>query len=148
MNEAENNAYVDHLRTEHQHLDDDSQSILGSLVDSCEQQELFDPTNMTNAMLKLRHKLSDHFRVEEAGGCLEQAVSRCPELSSEANRIEAEHDPLLAELDDITMLALEAESKEAQDNVHERFQLFVHDLRKHEAAENRLLELAFGLEAD
>jgi len=145
---SDNAAYVLHLRTEHQRLDNVARTILNAFVESCEQQQLFNPDNMADAMLRLSQQMSGHFQVEEDGGCLEQAVSLCPNLSAQASQIQAEHQPLLSELDSIAKLTRLAESKEAQDEVHERFQLFVYELQAHEAAENRLLELAFGLTAD
>lgn len=47
----------------------------------------------------LRRDLAAHFREEEEGGCLEEAVSRCPSLAHEVRMIEAEHRELLAQLD-------------------------------------------------
>ncbi len=147
--EHENNAvYVEHLRTEHRHLDRETAVILKLLVDSCEQQRLFDSTAVAAAMSDLQQSLEEHFRVEEEGGCLEQAYSRCPGLLQEARHIESEHGPLLGELDELVVQTRLAESKPQQDDVHERFRAFVQDLRMHEAAENRLLATAFGLEAD
>src|SRR3954452_25357188 len=52
---------------------------------------------------EMRRDLAAHFREEEDGGCLEEAVCRCPSLAHEVRMIESEHPDLVAQLD--TMIA-------------------------------------------
>jgi hypothetical protein len=94
---------------------------------------------------RLREELSHHFAEEEAGGCLEEAVSQCPRLGPEATRIEAEHGELLAQMDQLI-----AQAMDLDDSVANRvaFDHALEDLRRqllaHEAAENDVLRQGFG----
>ena len=49
----------------------------------------------------IRQEAAHHFREEEMGGCLEEAVAHCPSLSGELTRAEREQQELLADLDEL-----------------------------------------------
>src|SRR5690606_34426338 len=50
-------------------------------------------------LLELREELGRHFDEEDAGGCFEEAMARCPPVATDVERLTAEHPYLLAELD-------------------------------------------------
>ena len=80
-----------------------------------------------------------------AGGCLDEAVSRCPRLSGEEKRIEAEHPQILARID---RLIAQLRSQPTAESNRLAMQKELHELSEcllgHEEAEDRLLQEAFG----
>jgi hypothetical protein len=94
---------------------------------------------------RLRMELVHHFAEEEEGGCLDEAVSRCPRLGPDARRIEAEHQELLAKLESLLAQATDGEIS-VQDRValEGAFDDFCRQMRAHEAAESDVLRQAFG----
>jgi iron-sulfur cluster repair protein YtfE (RIC family) len=137
--------YIDHLRAEHRRL----HAMLIRARSAVQQMNGPDRDanlpDVAKILEQVRGELTQHFAEEEQGGCLEEAVSRCPRLSPDANRIEAEHVELLAELN-----RLIAEAKDGPENVATRvaverdFDELCKQLHAHEAAENALLREAFG----
>ena len=96
MNEAEDcRAYVEHLQHEHGRLNqllleiDHEVAALGRVG-----QPEVPITHFAQRLADLRQQLQAHFTEEEAGGCLEEAVSRCPSLSEDSKAIVAEHSVL------------------------------------------------------
>ena len=147
MNELQNcTPYVAHLRAEHRRLHADLLQIernwAAALTATGDQRP-----QIVAALEQLRGELVRHFDEEDEGGCLEEAVSRCPSLGPEADRIEREHPELLAELNAILADLADLRGKQpapSLDELHARFKQLVVKLHAHEAAENRLLEQAFG----
>jgi|CXWL01.1.fsa_nt_gi hemerythrin len=88
----------------------------------------------------LRDMLDEHFQQEDQGGCLEQAVSCVPRLSAEVAKIEKEHASIIKLLDRL----IERSAESVTDDFRESFRQFAKILRIHEAAENRILQVAFG----
>jgi iron-sulfur cluster repair protein YtfE (RIC family) len=137
--------YIDHLRAEHRRL----HAMLIRARSAVQQMNGPDRdaklSDVAKILEQVRVELAQHFAEEEEGGCLEEAVSRCPRLSHDANRIESEHVEILAELD-----RLIAEAKDGPENVATRiavgrdFDELCTQLHAHEAAENALLRDAFG----
>jgi hypothetical protein len=98
---------------------------------------------------ELHSELVKHFAEEEAGGVLDEAATRCPDLGREEIQLEEEHTVLLADLDRIiegirtaTRVGLVPGELKAA------FERFVDQLKAHEAAENRLLEQGFNIEVN
>src|SRR6187431_766552 len=93
-------SYVDHLVAEHRRLHVMLREMRNAIVRSVEPGE--DPSfaRVVQILKQLYAELKQHFAGEDAGGCLEEAVSRCPRLSTDAKRIEAEHPAILAEVND------------------------------------------------
>ena len=138
-------AYVVHLRIEHRELHGALQRIKHGWTDANAE---YDLPIVVQELRDLRTRLAEHFAEEEGGGCMEEAVGRCPRLGQEADRIEREHPALLAELDEIiarTQLALELGQTNQN---HQTFRDFAQKLFAHESAENHILEVAFGLHED
>jgi iron-sulfur cluster repair protein YtfE (RIC family) len=92
----------------------------------------------------LLSQLKAHFAEEESGGCLEEAVSRCPSTARETETVLKEHhqlDQLLCcVLSQVSNLATPAE-------IQASWQAFYAKIRAHEASETRLLRMAFGHES-
>lgn len=94
---------------------------------------------------EVREELEHHFAQEEGGGCLEDAVSRCPSLSDEARRIKAEHPQLLESIDRLIAQAQDADrSVQGRIAVAREFDELCAQLDAHEGAENALLRKGFG----
>jgi hypothetical protein len=97
--------------------------------------------SVIRALLELRKTLSLHFNLEDFA-CFEEAVGRCPKLGPEVDRIEREHSVLLAELEGIIR------QWRSGNDVQADFRVFADNLRAHECAENRILQIAFGIEIE
>jgi hypothetical protein len=110
-------------------------------------QEIVDPASpkliqrLTQELEGLAKHLSEHFRQEEAGGYLEEAVTRLPRLASLVDSLERQHPPLEKQLSVLIGCA-----RAAQDigTLKRMFESFCTTLLAHEAAEDRVLEEAFG----
>lgn len=90
-------------------------------------------------------ELSRHFAEEEDGGCIEEAVCRCPSMSREAQRLELQHETLLDQLEQlIVRCCLTTTTGECADGVKQEFEEFSQQLHMHEDVENRILQHAFG----
>ena len=137
--------YIDHLVAEHRRLHGMLRRIRASLVSSVGSDD--DPSfaQVARILRGLREELEHHFAQEEAGGCLDEAVSRCPRLSAEARRIEAEHPELLAEIDRlIAQAATQEPTGQNQVGLQRAFDDLFQRLRAHEKAETELLRQGFG----
>lgn len=100
-----------------------------------------------SAARELRDELAKHFAEEEAGGVLEEAVSRNPELGPEESRLVQDHASLLADLDAmIARLQSGRDAGELPQDVEQEFQRLTKRLHEHEAAENRILARGFRIE--
>lgn len=141
--------YAEHLRVEHQRLNRclcHVNTLFSDLVSA----------NMVKALPRLIETLADlrvdlarHFAEEESGGCIEEAVCRCPSLSQDARNVEAQHPRLLGEVDKVIAEAQAARrDKTWIDDLQREFNQFAAQLRKHESAENRILQLGFGIAFD
>ena len=94
---------------------------------------------------QVREELEHHFAQEESGGCLDEAVLRCPGLSGKLSRIELEHPQLLQHVDRLIAQALDCDqSMENRLTLEREFDELCRQLDVHEAAENALLRKGFG----
>jgi hypothetical protein len=84
-------AFVEHLQHEHHRL---NQLLLEIDKDVAELARANLPAvtfeHLARRLVDLRQELQSHFTEEETGGCLEEAVSRCPSLSENSKRIVSE----------------------------------------------------------
>jgi hemerythrin len=134
---AECQAYMTHLRHEHQRLNRALREV-DLRLDACRLPQ--DTGEILRQLRLLRQAIADHFHEEEVGGCLEEAISYCPSKSREMNTLERQHTRLLQMLD---MLIDQVSHGEA-DGFAEKFRRFLQRMRAHEATENRVLQEAFG----
>lgn len=144
MNEQdEYRIYAVHLRDEHRRLHAAVEEIETFLSDSIAAGQLGKDWHirMVARLHGLRADLVHHFREEEQGGCLEEAVSRCPRLSADVRQIEREHVELLEQLDQLAGDARTAPPSSVQcafDRIAQR-------IRAHERLENQLIREAFNV---
>jgi Hemerythrin HHE cation binding domain len=145
MNGADDcRAYVEHLQHEHGHLNQLLLEIGHEVAALDKVGDRPDPIgHLARRLSDLRQQLQKHFAEEETGGCMEEAVTRCPTLRESSKGILVEH----PQLDRMLEQLLEQARAAAAADVQRDFQVFANKLREHEQAENRLLQMAFGAEA-
>ncbi|MCI0361796.1 MAG: hypothetical protein L0211_25195 [Planctomycetaceae bacterium] len=140
-------AYVDHMLAEHQRLEQLIRRTIAS-VPNWEEMDSEDwLPHMLSGLVAIRTELVHHFRNEEQGGCLEEAVARCPELSAEVQRIEGEHDEILARLSDL-IDRCQCRGKLTPQKavaIDQELRQIVRELRVHETAENRIMQQGFSV---
>lgn len=139
-------AYAEHLHHEHGRLNRLLLEIGHDVV------TLGRPDAEQSLRERLKTRITDlcdqlkaHFAEEEAGGCLEEAVTRCPSLAGDTKKIFEEHhllDQLLCKL-----LPQVSDPAAKPSDVQTSWQVFYSKIRAHEAAETRLLRMAFGAES-
>jgi len=147
MNGAEDcRAYVEHLQHEHGRLNQLLLEIgheVAALGRAGQPEDSI--AHLAQRLTDLRQQLQAHFAEEEAGGCLEEAVARCPSLNEDSKAIVAEH-PLLDRM--LEQLLVQTRNRAVSGaDVQRDYRAFGEKLHAHEAAENRLLQMAFGAEA-
>src|SRR5688572_23467234 len=91
--------YEDHLIAEHKRLDRMLRVARNAIMPLGAATGNVPAADIVKLLGEVREELQHHFAQEEGGGCLEEAVSRCPSLSDEVRRIEAEHPRLLESID-------------------------------------------------
>jgi iron-sulfur cluster repair protein YtfE (RIC family) len=102
-------------------------------------------TEISEALLSLRLQMESHFRKEEAGGVIEEAVTRIPRLAGAAAHIQSEHPELLQRLDKALRMAEVTGPKSADwEKTRLAVDEFTTAMLTHEAAENRLLQQGFN----
>lgn len=134
---AECQAFVEHLRTEHKHVHEAVAKVRHDLHQTDSPSE---PARVREDLQRLRRTLVDHFAEEDQGGCLEEAVSHAPQLSTEVAKIEHEHATILKLIDRLIARCGDC----VTEDFRESFRTFANVLQAHEAAENRILHTAFG----
>ncbi len=136
---------VVYLRAEHQHLHEVLRSIETAFAERDKSRAPDSAPSLLDGLANLREELQRHFSVEEEGGCIEEAVCRCPSLSPEATRLEHQHPVLLGSLDSI-IERLRSSSQREHDigETSRQFKQLVKTLHAHEAAEDRIMQRAFG----
>jgi len=143
--DEESRCYVDHLVAEHRRLHAMLREMRAAIVGSIEPDG--DPSfaKVAQVLGKLHGELEHHFAEEEKGGCLDEAVSRCPRLSPEARAIKAEHPEILAEIDRLIEQAAKLQpDHQNQFMIQQAFDRLYQRLCAHEAAENQLLAQGLG----
>jgi hypothetical protein len=137
--------YVDHLTAEHRRLHTMLRQARGAIVQCGGPDRDATGNDVVRVLRRVRDELACHFAQEESGGCMNEAVSRCPRLSLEVQRIEAEHSELLAELDRVLAQALDLDdSVQSRIAFENAFDNLCRQIHAHEAAENVILSQGFG----
>lgn len=92
-----------------------------------------------------RRHLAAHFEEEERDGYLASALAIAPRFSRQAEQLCAQHRQLLVQLDGLmTQLSSAQSDPESWERSRRQFEDFVAELRKHEGAENAIVQSAFG----
>ena len=131
----ESMTFVVHMRSEHRLL---KRAILEAVHGA------HGPLDEFLAQLRhLRDELARHFAEEDEGGCLEEAVARCPAVADQAMWVAWEHPLLLNELDSLTSQLVERQ--EVSDAWREDFLRLTKKLIAHEEAEDRIMSRALGV---
>ena len=141
-------SYTEHLHAEHRRLHRLLTQMRASVGQSVGTDGNSSFTDVTQVLRGLREELQHHFAEEEAGGCLDEAVSRCPKLSTEVRRIENEHPELLATVDRLIVLARAGGNPDDRQVLNRAFDNLCRQLEAHEAAENKVLSHGFGINVE
>jgi hypothetical protein len=141
----EKDPYVNHLVAEHRRLHMLLRNARSAIMQSGAPDRDVTTADVVGVLTKVRGELAQHFSEEESGGCLEEAVSRCPRLATEATRLQGEHAGLLVQIDKLIAQALDSrhtlENRIAFEREFDEVCLLLH---AHEAAENELLRQGLG----
>jgi hemerythrin len=139
-------SYVDHLVAEHRRLHLLLKQTRGVMAHSAGPDESPSFAGAQQALTRLRDELQRHFAQEEGGGCMDEAVSRCPRLAGDEQQIEAEHPQILAELDQLIVQSQTLSPTPGhQLLVQQAFERLCQRLCDHERDEDSLLAQGFGV---
>ena len=138
--------YVEHLLAEHRRLHTMLRLARAAIRQSSGPDRDATTGDIVRILRQVQQEIAHHFVEEEAGGCIEEAVSRCPHISQQANRVQAEHPELLRKLDALIADVLDSKHTVADRiAVQREFDELCQLLHAHEAAENDLLRQGFGV---
>jgi hemerythrin len=129
--------YMRHLDEQHKQLNQELRRLHDAMQSGAARPAIL------SDLEALRRDLAAHFREEEDGGCLEEAVSRCASLAHDVRMIESEHRELLAQLD--AMLARLRRAGTIASNDIERFAAALYC---HEAAEDHVVQHVYNVAVD
>jgi hemerythrin HHE cation binding domain-containing protein len=140
-------AFVDHLLAEHRRLEHLIRSTLTALPAWEETGMAVWLPAMLTGLTAIREELVHHFLEEEAGGCLEEAVARCPRLSADVAEAQAEHSKLLQDLHVLIQWAQQMQTPTARDAyvLGQELRAIVQQMHAHEVRENHIMERGFSL---
>lgn len=146
--DEESLAYAKHLLSEHRRV----HRLVRCIEErwSLAPDPLREPSTLADLLQEiqqLREELVKHFEEEEAGGVLEEASARCPDLGLQEMQLEQQHAALLGDLDRIIAdMRMARDVGRAPAELRRAFGRFVERLHAHEEGENRVLEEGFGVE--
>ncbi len=112
----------------------------------CRESREADLAELIGSLSGLRTDLDHHFAAEEAGGCVEEAVSHAPRLGRERSQLEREDPTLLALVD--TLMGRLKKSPKTLTRVDQDYRRLVERIEAHEAAESRIIQESFGMDVD
>jgi|SRR4051812_11643085 hypothetical protein len=140
-------AYVERLLAEHRRLEQLIHRTLGALPDWESPGDTDWLPSVIDGLTAIRQEAADHFREEEMGGCLEEAVAHCPRLSHDLTCAQREQRELLSDLDELIARARDFRLPSIRDAqaLGQELRALVHKLRAHEAVENRIIEHGFSI---
>lgn len=98
-----------------------------------------------NLLQNLREQLVAHFIDEEEDGYLGSALDVAPRFASQAEKLQQQHQQFLDQLDTLVARLKAADQPvNCWDETQSEFDSLIRDLRKHESAENSIMQSAFG----
>ncbi len=143
---TESRAFLCHLLEEHRRIEKKVRGVEQIWAGRVRRSQL---AELISALLDLRQTLRTHFREEDSGGCIDEAVARSPKLGDLALTIEKEHPILIEQLDQV-VAAIQSAGVMGKplESAKREFSQLVEQIERHEVAESELLEQAFGIEPD
>jgi hypothetical protein len=149
MANGESESFIENLLAEHRRVDAMLREAWSAIVQSRGPDVDAASEDVAVVLRRVREDLARHFAEEEAGGCLEEAVTKCPRFSCDEIRILAEHPELLDCLDSlIEQIATAFEETGSRHAFEIDFGDFCRRVHAHEAAENELIRQALGAAID
>lgn len=149
MVNGESESFVSNLLAEHRRVDSMLREAWSAVVQSRGPDIDASSADVALILRRVRNDLARHFAEEEAGGCLEEAVTKCPRFSPDETRILSEHSELLGRLDSLIDRLATAFEGTAQRHAFEiDLGDFCRRVHAHEAAENELIRRALGAAID
>jgi len=95
---------------------------------------------------ELEHFLANHFKREEDGGFLDDAVSAAPRFGLDAKTLLGEHGTLLTRVKELTNVARsKGNCREEWPSIAAATRTLIRQLKAHEERENELLRRAFNV---
>ena len=95
-------------------------------------------------IIQLCDLVESHFKNEEAGGYLSEAIEQAPRLSERADQLHDQHRVLWEELQGLRTLTEQRENSDPWwQQLHAALETFARDLLTHEAREDDLVQEAF-----
>jgi hypothetical protein len=139
--------FVDHILAEHRRLDRLIQRALRTFPGSDAANPPWQMRGIAERLCAIQTELAHHFRCEEQGGCLVEAVARCPPLAADVGRIEAQHDELLERLSELIDRCQTTRQASAWQCgcLEQEFRQIARELREHETLENRVMQRGFSV---
>ena len=100
---------------------------------------------VNDKLIHLSEFVESHFRQEEQGGYMADALRHSPQLRARAEALKEQHEQLQEEIDKLQLLVHSGvESPHWWERVQVDFQHFAARLTNHEHAENQLVQEAFN----
>ena len=138
--------YLEHLQLEHHQLNSallEIQHQFAELGRTHEPQAAL--AKIGERLEGLLKELRSHFAEEEGGGCLEEVSARCPSLGPQIKELMGQHPRLTQGLERLISGLKGGLADQAA--AQQEFDSFARELKTHEAAENRLLQIGLGGDA-
>ena len=136
-------AYMDHLRLQHRRSHQIIERLQPLVCGAAGCESAFNDAKQL--LVDLADQLARHVAEEAAGGCLEEAVCRCPRLSPQARDVDAQYTRIQAEI--ARMLAKFAGCERlgsVSRMVEQELKQLAGDLCQLESDERHILREAFG----
>ena len=134
-----NHEFFDVVRSEHEELTDILTEVQ-AVVSANDRTK----NHVEDGMTRLAEAIESHFRHEENGGYLKEAIDRAPRLAVQADLLLEQHDEVLEAVEKLRLLVHSGvESGNFWDRIEADFASFAARLLEHEHAENRVLQEAF-----
>ncbi|QDU26215.1 hypothetical protein ETAA8_12900 [Anatilimnocola aggregata] len=137
--------YLNHVQLQHQHMQQLLERLRSLVVGAKGCSFAFDDAKLL--LSDLGDHLARHIAEEEGGGCIDEAVCRCPRLSLQARDLKAQQPRLVAAIERI-VAKFEGRNRLGTCSfmVEQEIQQLASDLRLYEESERELLAEAFGVD--
>ncbi len=102
---------------------------------------------INDQLIQLSELIESHFRHEEQGGYMAEALVRAPQLRPRAEALQKQHEQLQEAIDKLQLLVNSGvESASWWDQIRNDFQHFASQLTEHEHCETKLVQEAYNLD--